>query len=136
MNKVPIQSVPWPEEQALIEATRNETGGRWVIAAACVDYAYLSDVAAYARVAWGAGSMVVERGAREIATLEYHRLLETEAADRVSAAEALGHEIGLTVPSLELAATAETGNYFIDRTAGHPAVTELMAVLEDRLILG
>lgn len=120
-----VLSIPWPEEQAVIDDLNlaDQLAGRHVLAAACLDYAFLSDVGERSRLAWGVGAAAVPPSEREMSAREYQEIYEVPGSEqRVDQAVCQARELAKAVPAAERADTITAGQQFLDLTAGHIAV--------------
>lgn len=130
-----VLQAPWPQEQAVIDDLNlaGQPGGRYVLAAACLDYAYLSDVAEASRVAWGTDAAAVPPEERDMLAGDYQQIYETPTnRQRIDQAVCQAIEMGRAVPPAERAGTIEAGRQFLDLTAGagHIAVRHFMETLK------
>ncbi len=116
-------NLPWPEEKERVESLVTQPGGKWVVAAACIDYAYLTDISVSARLAHGPGSMRKPSEERLENTIIYMNALESdENRERVDAAISMAWDLAQEIPRTDFEAIIDEGNWFLAQTAGHCAV--------------
>lgn len=106
---------PWPEDREVIEDSLEKPGGLWVVAAACIDYAYLSDLAETARLAYAPEDFDIPIGERAFYLREYHALLKAdENIQRVIEVISRTEELGRGIPEDDRAFTIYQGKHFLE----------------------